>query len=72
MIHPMLNTKLYPKMFAEQELFEAKLMLLLPVGVLNRAYEYVCREDIPYNNLSSRQAPALLKSPIPLADLFQK
>ena len=72
----MLNTKLYQKMFAEQELFKAELMLLPHVEVLDRAYEYVCQEDIlmalEYNGLSSRQALTLLKSPTPLADVFKK
>ena len=76
MIQAMLNTKLYQKMFAEQELFKVELMLLPPVEVLDRAYEYVCREDIlitlEYNDLCSRQALALLKSPTPLADAFRK
>lgn len=76
MTQAMLNTKLYQKMFAEQELFKAELMLLPPIEVLDKAYEYVCREDIlmalEYNNLSSRQALALLKSSTPLADVFQK
>ena len=43
---------------------------------MNHAYEYTCREDIllslEYNDLSPRQAKALLKSPIPLADVFKK
>lgn len=72
----MINTKLYQKMFAEQGLFKAELMLLPPVEVLDKAYEYVCREDIlmalEHNGLSSRQALALLKSPTPLADVFKK
>lgn len=53
----MLNTKLYQKMFAEQELFKAELMFLPPTGVLDRATEYVCQEDIlitlEYNDISS-------------------
>lgn len=76
MTRAMLNAKLYQKMFAAQALFKAELMLLSPVEVLDRAYEYVCREDIlialEYNDLSPRQALALLKSPTPLADVFRK
>lgn len=72
----MINTKLYPKMFSEQELFNAELMLLSPVEVLDNAYEYVCQEDIlialEHNDLSSRQALTLLKSPTPLGDVFMK
>lgn len=76
MTQAMLNAKLYQKMFAEQELFKAELLLLPSAEVLNLAYEYVCREDIlmalEYNDLSARQALALLKSATPLADIFQK
>ena len=71
-----LNTQLYQKMFAEQKLYRAGLLLLPPSEILNHAYEYVCREDIllslEYNDLSPRQAMALLKSPAPLADIFKK
>lgn len=71
-----LNTQLYQKMFAEQKLYRAGLLLMPPTEILNHAYEYVCRENIllslKYNDLSSRQANALLKSPTPLADIFAK
>ena len=71
-----LNTQLYQKMFAEQKLYRAGLLLMPPTEILNHAYEYVCRENIllslEYNDLSSRQAHALLKSPTPLADIFAK
>lgn len=71
-----LNTQLYQKMFAEQKLYRAGLLLMPPTEILNHAYEYVCRENIllslEYNDLSSRQALALLKSPTPLADIFKK
>lgn len=71
-----LNTQLYQKMFAEQKLYRAGLLLMPPREILNHAYEYVCRENIllslEYNDLSSRQALALLKSPTPLADVFKK
>lgn len=44
-----------------------------PEAVLNHAYEYTFREDIllsmEYNDLSPRQAKALLKSPTPLEDV---
>lgn len=72
----MLSTKLYQKIFAEQELFKAELMLLPHVDVLDKVYEYVCREDIlmalENNELSFTQAPALLKSSTPLLDVFKK
>lgn len=51
-------------------------MQLPPGEILQKAYEYVCREDIllslEYNDLSPKQAKALLKSPTPLADVFKK
>ena len=71
-----LNTQLYQKMFAEQKPYRAGLLLMLPTEIPNHAYEYVCRENIllslEYNDLSSRQALALLKSPTPLADVYKK
>ena len=71
-----LNTQLYQKMFAEQKLYRAGLLLMPPTEILNHAYEYVCRENIllslEYNDLSSRQALALLKTQTPLADIFKK
>ena len=71
-----LNTQLYQKMFAEQKMYRAGLLLMPPTEILNHAYEYVCRENIllslEYNDLSSRQALALLKTPTPLADIFKK
>lgn len=76
MTQAVLNTQLYQKMFAEQEQFKAELMQLPPGEIPKQAYEYVCREDIllslEYNDLSPRQAKALLKSPTPLADVFKK
>ena len=70
------NTALYQKMFAEQEKFRDWLKGQSPEEVLNHAYEYTCREDIllslEYNDLSPRQAKALLKSPTPRADVFKK
>ena len=71
-----LNTQLYQKMFAEQEKYKDWLRTLTPDEVMNHAYEYTCREDIllslEYNDLSPKQAAALLKSPSPLADVFKK
>ena len=71
-----LNTELYQKMFAEQKLYRAGLLLMPPTEILKHAYEYVCREDIllalENNDLSSKQAMALMKSDTPLADVFQK
>lgn len=75
MTQAVLNTQLYQKMFAEQERFKEELMQLPPGEILQKAYEYVCREDIllslEYNDLSPKQAKALLKSPTPLADVYK-
>ena len=69
------NTALYQKMFAEQEKFRDWLKGQPPEEVLNHAYEYTIREDIlmslEYHDLSDAQADALMKSPSPLADVFQ-
>ena len=76
MTQAVLNTQLYQKMFAEQAHFKDWLLTQTPEEVLNHAYEYTCREDIllslEYNDLSPRQAKALLKSPTPLTDVFKK
>lgn len=69
------NTALYQKMFAEQEKFRDWLKGQSPEEILNHAYEYTVREDIllslEYHDLSDAQADALMKSPCPLADVFQ-
>ena len=69
------NTALYQKMFAEQEKFRDWLKDQPPEEILNHAYEYTVREDIllslEYHDLSDAQADALMKSPSPLADVFQ-
>ena len=71
-----LNTQLYQKMYSEQKLYRAALLLMPPTEILNRAGEYVCRENIllslEYNDLSSKQAQVLLNSATPLADVYQK
>ena len=71
-----LNTKLYEKMFDEQEQFRAWLLTQMPEEILNHSYEYVMREDIvlslEYNDLSEKQCKALLKSTHPLADIFKE
>ena len=69
------NTALYQKLFAEQEKFRDWLKGQPPEVILNHAYEYTIREDIlmslEYHDLSDAQADALMKSPSPLADVFQ-
>ena len=71
-----LNTALYQKMFAEQEQFRNWLITQPPNEIIKHCYEYVMREDIllslEYNDLSDKQAKALLKSPTPLGDVFKK
>ena len=70
------NTKLYEKMFEEQEKFRGWLLSQPPEEILNHTYEYTCREDIlmalEYNDLHPNQAQALLSSPTPLADVFKE
>lgn len=69
-----LNSKLYQKMFAEQVAFVQQLKDLPPAEILNHAYEYSIREDIllslEYNDLSSKQAQALLRMEQPLQAVF--
>lgn len=71
-----LNTRLYEKMFAEQEQFRDWLLSQLPAEILNHAYEYTVREDIlmslEYNDLEDSQARALLKSGKPLKQIFER
>lgn len=75
MTNEKLNTRLYEKMFAEQEVYRSWLLSQPPEEILNHAYEYVMREDIllslEYNDLTDGQAKALLKSPASLADIFK-
>ena len=70
-----LNTKLYEKLFAEQEDFKGWLVKQPPEEILNHAYEYVMREDIvlamEYHNVTDEQAKALLASEKPLESIFQ-
>ena len=71
-----LNTRLYEKMFAEQERFRDWLLSQPPAEILNHAYEYTVREDIlmslEYNDLEDSQARALLKSGKPLKQIFER
>ena len=71
-----LNTRLYEKMFAEQEQFLDWLLSQPPAEILNHAYEYTVREDIlmslEYNDLEDSQARALLKSGKPLKQIFER
>lgn len=71
-----LNTRLYEKMFAEQEQFRDWLLSQPAAEILNHAYEYTVREDIlmslEYNDLEDSQARALLKSGKPLKQIFER
>ena len=71
-----LNTALYQKMFAEQEVYRNWLLSLPAEEIFHHCYEYTCREDIllclENNDLSDKQARALLKSPTPVADVLKK
>ena len=63
-------------MFAEQKRYRQRLLAMTPEEILRSAYEFTVKEDIllslEYNDLSPRQAKALLKSSTPLADVFKK
>ena len=69
------NSKLYQRMFEEQEAFRDWLLGQPPDVILGCAYEYVQRADIllalEYNDLTDEQCQALLKSPCPLGDLYK-
>ena len=69
------NSKLYQRMFEEQELFRDWLLGQPPDVILGCAYEYVQRADIllalEYHDLTDAQCEALLKSPCPLADIYK-
>lgn len=71
-----LNQALYDKMAAEQERFKHNLLGLSTEEALNHAYEYAMRQDILAEmealELPADQAAALLASPSPLADVYQK
>ncbi len=68
-----LNTKLYEKLFAEQEEFKSWLIKQPPQEILKHAYVYGIREDIldnlKYHDLSDEQAKALLASENPLKEI---
>lgn len=71
-----LNTRLYEKMFAEQEQFRDWLLSQPPAEILNHAYEYTVREDIlmtlETRDLEDGQVRALLKSGKPLKQIFER
>ena len=69
-----LNTKLYEKLFAEQQDFKGWLVKQPPEEILKHAYEYVIREDIviemEYHDLTDAEAKALLADDKPLQSIF--
>ena len=70
-----LNTKVYEKLFDEQQKYKGWLLSQSPEEILNHAYEYTVREDIvlamEYHDLTDEQAKALLSSPAPLDEIFR-
>lgn len=70
-----LNTKVYEKLFEEQQKYKGWLLSQSPEEILNHAYEYTIREDIvlamEYRDLNDAQAKALLSSPAPLDEIFR-
>ena len=76
MTNVMLNTQLYQKIYSEQEQHKAYPLTLQPVQILDHASEYICRENnliaMENNDLNNARANALLKSPTPLADVYNK
>mgnify|MGYP002510155961 CR=1 FL=1 len=71
-----LNQALYDKMAAEQDALRADLLGKKPEEILDHTYEYAMREDILVEmetlDLSADQSAALLASPTPLADVYEK
>jgi len=71
-----LNTALYMKLSAEEDIFRNWLKKQSPEEILHHAYEYVMREDIllnfEYNNLSDAQATVLLETKDLMSDLFRQ
>ena len=71
-----LNTRLYEKMFEEQEKYRGWLLSQPPEEILNHTYEYTMREDIVMCmeelELEPEKARALLRSPCPLSDVYKE
>lgn len=67
--------ELYEKMISEQDKYRDWLLSQPPSEILNHTYEYTMKEDIiiavDEMDISQKQARALLKSPCPLADIFE-
>ena len=71
-----LNVELYRKLEAEMKEYKQELLSMPPEEILTHAYEYTIREDIlyelEYNDLSDKQAMALLKLDKPLEAIYQR
>ena len=71
-----LRVNLYEKAFKEQEKFIADLKKLPPEEIIEKAYEYIMREDILMifedDYLSPEQVKALLKLEYPLASCYSR
>ena len=70
-----LNTAIYEKMAAEQNVYRDWLLTLPPDEILQHAYEYAVRQDILFAmedlELQPEQCRALLKAPSPVADILK-
>ena len=67
------DEQLYEKLCQEQAAFRDELLSLPPKEILDKAWEYLVREDIlvamEYNELDDEQAQALLELPDSMSDL---
>ena len=71
-----LNGTLYEKMQAEMQEYTDWLKELPTEDILNHTYEYTVRQDILFAfedfDFSNAECKALLKSPCPLRDVFDR
>lgn len=71
-----INLKLFEKMNKELSEYRASLLIMPPEQILQKAYEYIIKEDLVYvlmeNDLSRMDAETLLKLEKPLHNCYQK
>lgn len=71
----MLNMLLYQTMYGEQEQYREWLLSQPPNDFVKHTYEYTIRQNIlcimEESFLSGKQVRMLLKSPCPLADIYE-